>query len=158
MLMPLTPQHCFVAYDLQVYTVGRLINNRVAVTKKEDAEAINELQYLNADNNIYFHSWEDRQYTAQCFGAAEGRRIESNSEVTFWVPINHSKNVVRYVKATREQGMQAGEWLTNIRMRYPEPSRWFAPLRFRSSPRTFYNGSLVGHVRRREWLTRRPRY
>jgi Protein of unknown function (DUF4238) len=80
-LMPLTPHLCFVCYDGQVYTAPNLINGRIVVTKSNDAEAVNELQYLNAAENIYFRCWDDREYIKNSFEAVRERRPKEPAEM-----------------------------------------------------------------------------
>ena len=57
--MPLTPRLLLLCYDHNVYTVRRI--GRFVETKSDrDVEACNELQYLNALENVYFGDWAQK--------------------------------------------------------------------------------------------------
>jgi hypothetical protein len=50
--MPLTPRYAVICYDNQIYTAPDLVDGRLVVKRDEDANAINEFQYLKAAENM----------------------------------------------------------------------------------------------------------
>jgi hypothetical protein len=52
-IMPLSPKAAVMAYDGGVYTIDGKVGCKVYIDDRSDIEALNELQYLKAQNNIY---------------------------------------------------------------------------------------------------------
>ncbi len=156
-LMPLAPRLCFVCYDRQVYTAPDLSNGRIVLTKESDVEAVNEFQYLKAAENIYFGQWDDREHIENSFEAVRERRPKEWAEIKHLIPDGVDEIGERYVLGTFDEARQAGHSMIQLTSRHPEPTRWLSAITYRSSPRTFYNGSAAGHVRKAEWLGKRDR-
>lgn len=130
MTMPLAPKLAIICYDRLVYTVPDVCDGRIVVQDAADVEALNELQFLNAAENVYFSRWEDRDYVQRECRAVKEKRPNK------WIPI------------ARDPGASASS--PQILIVRPPPTRQFAPLQIRSDAKTFY-GDAVGHVRREEW-------
>jgi len=163
-LMPLTPRYAVICYDNQIYTAPDLVDGRLIVRRDEDANAINEFQFLKAAENVYFKDWDTRQQIVDEFAKYKDGRREDWSEIYVLVPDDDGKDgamrnkdgkLQNYRIGTREEGRAAGSALLRMSFVYPVPSRWFPQLKFRTKPKTFYNGTGVGHVRKEEWLTSR---
>jgi hypothetical protein len=90
------------------------------------------------------------------FEAERDRRPTESSEIEHLVLAGLGHLGRRYVSGTFEQAKQAGHSMILLSSEYAEPTRWFSKIKYRSSPKTFYNGSAAGHVRKDEWLTSRP--
>lgn len=58
----------------------------------------------------------------------------------------------RWRRATEEERKAAKHLTVMTSPRHPAPSRWLSKLRYRMPIRTFFDGSAMGHVRKREWL------
>jgi hypothetical protein len=157
--LPISPDFAVISYDGQVYTVPDLIEGRIILTRDADVEALNELQFLKAAENIYFNSWDDREYVREQFLAYKDNRPSAWSEITHFVPDTTGKSHYRirgepqrYRVGTLEEGKKAGQSLMAMSFKYPVPRRWFPPLKFRPKLKTFYEGTGVGHVRKEAWL------
>ena len=150
--MPLTPRLGLFCYDGLIYTIPSLVNQRMVLTKTEDVEAFNELQYLKAAASVYFQRWDDAEYVRGSFERVRDRRPESWATIkhSFFVGIRDSKET--YQEGTLEQAKASGQSLMLMSFKYPVPSVWLSQLKFRDKTKTFNNGSAVGHVRKREWL------
>jgi hypothetical protein len=162
-----TPRYAAICYDNHVYTAPDLVDGRLVVKRDEDANAINELQFLKAAENIYFKDWETRQHIVDEYARYKGNRRDDWSVVTMLVPDDAGKDgamrrpdgtIQNYRVGTREEGMAAGSALMRMSFVYPVPSTWFPQLKYRGKPKTFYNGTAVGHVRKEEWLRSRDGY
>jgi len=68
LLLPITPQILFMAYDGDIYTVPNA-NGCVEITKAEDVTALNAHQFMNCRANVYFEDWEDRELVERAFNA-----------------------------------------------------------------------------------------
>jgi hypothetical protein len=148
--MPLSPKLAVICYDGLVYTIPDLVDGRIVVVKVDAIEALNEFQNLKAGENVYFQDWEKRDYVREEFLAVKARRPTAWSAVTHLVPVA-GKNET-YVEGTVEEAKRAGKSLLKMSFKYPQPSRWFPPLKFRGKPKTFFEETGAGHVRKAEWL------
>ena len=63
--------------------------------------------------------------------------------------------VEKYREGTPEEELTAKETIVSVAFEYPVPGSWPTALKFRDKPKTFYNGTGIGHVRKEEWLTPR---
>jgi hypothetical protein len=155
-LMPISPRLSLILYDQQVYTLPNATGQSfVDLTRDDDVDALNQIQYLSAANNIYFQDWNDAErITSEVAALAKIR--------TAAVPV--SKMLVRdyndhgpgeaYRTGSAEEEATARETIVMTSFRQPEPPSWLSLLKFRSKLKTFSNGSAVGHVRKAEWLHR----
>jgi hypothetical protein len=154
-VLPLAPRFAVICYDGLVYSLPGLKDGRLYLRNASDVEALNELEQLKASANIYFSKWEDRDYVRERFLAAKDRRPTEWCSITHLVPVGQDKTEERYREGTIEEAKKAGRSLMQMSFKYPEPSLWFFPLKYRNKPKTFYEGTGVGHVRKKEWLRRR---
>jgi hypothetical protein len=60
-----------------------------------------------------------------------------------------------YRSGSADEEANAKETIVMTSFRQPQPLDWPLILKFRSKPRTFFNGSATGHVRKAEWLNPR---
>jgi hypothetical protein len=159
--MPIAPQFAVLCYDGQVYTVPDLKGGRIILKNEAAVEALNELQFLHAAENVYFSQWDDRERVIAQFLAVKENRPSAWSTITHLVPDNEQGKEERYhIRGeqeryrigTLEEAKKARKFVMKMSPKYPEPTRWFPPLKFRPKPKTFYEGTGVGHVRKEEWL------
>jgi hypothetical protein len=144
-----------VCYDGLVYTVPDLTHGRIVVKDVAAIEALNELQNLKAAENIYFSNWEDRHDVRDQFLAVKDNRPKEWSVVKHLVPVGVENGYEQYREGTLAEAKKAGKSLVRLSFKYPRPTRWFPAIKFRSKPKTFHNGTGVGHVRKAEWLSSR---
>jgi hypothetical protein len=149
--MPLTPTLSVICYDGRVYTCPDLSNGRVVLKKDADAEALNELQYLRAAENVYFSHWSDREDVLRSFDRVRAGRREDWFVFKYLLPVPGQPGTFREADNV-EEGKAAQRALIEWSFIYPTPSTWMSGLKFRSDPRTFSNGSAVGKVRKKAWL------
>lgn len=154
-VMPLTPRLSLMCYDGQVYTLDAT-NGRLLVKNDAMADAFNDIQMLAASENIYFRDWAQREYVQRRFLALKDKRPAAYSTVETFVPDGEDEHAEHYRPGTVDEGRAAKRSLLAVRFNFPQPERWIPGLRFRDKPKTFYNGTGIGHVRKREWLRGRP--
>ena len=151
--MPLSPRYAVICYDNQVYTLDATIGGRVVLKSESTVDAYNDIQCIEADNNIYFQKWEDGEYVRERFAAVQHKRRPASFVKTF-VPDGETENAEHYRPGTVDEGRAAKRSLIAVQFNFPEPDRWIPGLRYRPKPTTFYNGTGMGHVRKIEWLRR----
>lgn len=163
LLMPLSTRIAVICYDSQVYTAPRLIDGRLIVERDDDADAINQFQYLKASENVYFRNIADRDRVIAEFNRYKGNRPSSWSKADVLVQddagtagaLLDEDGVARnYRIATPEEGRTAKSVVLKMNHIYPVPDRWFPQLTYRANPKTFYQGLGAGHMRKKGW---RPR-
>jgi hypothetical protein len=150
--MPLSPRLCVMWYDRGVYTVPNASGTPfVEIKKADDAAAVNEWQYLSAQDNIYFTRWNDRVYVQEQVEKSSARREEAKPRTTTFIR-DYAMSGESYRPGTPEEEAAAKETLAMSSQVHPKPSTWPSQIKFRLKPRTFSNDSAVGHVRSAEWL------
>jgi hypothetical protein len=152
LFMPLTPRWYVVGYDKGVYTVPENRGWYVQTTSEDDIGALNELQYLRAAQNLYFSNWTDGETIGAEFEQAKARRPASWSRAEVLVSVQKNDTGELFREANESERLTAPRSMVRLVSEYPTPSRWFSKLKFRSSPRTYTNGTAIGHVRKPEWL------
>jgi hypothetical protein len=153
--MPLSPELSFVAYDGAAYTTDRSGDGFVDLKHDHDIRALNGLQFLVAEKNLYFSPNQDYAAFADQIDEASAEREMAVPDTQVLIPIEGSKGAYRSAKPGEE--MTARQMLLATSFRYPTPSSWPSKLRMREKVKTFENGSAVGHVRKAEWLTSKER-
>lgn len=148
--MPLTTKLALICYDGLVYTAHDLEKGRIILAKHKDVEALNELQYLRATSCIYYSSWDSCEYVQKQFEAAKPHRTSEFAVFAHYIPIDEEENTYRQV--SKKEAKAAGKSIIHSTFKYPTPSAWLSKLSFRNKPKTFTNGTAVGHVRKEDWL------
>lgn len=154
-VMPLTPRIALICYDGQVYTLD-VTGGRLLVKNDAAAEAFNDIQMLAASENIYFRDWAQREYMQRRFLTIKEKRPAAYSTVETFVPDGEDEHGEHYRPGTVNEGRAAKRSLLAVRFNHPQPKRWIPGLRYRDKPKTFYNGTGIGHVRKNEWLRGPP--
>lgn len=152
--LPLSPRYMLMGYDSDVHTVPDTRGHHVSITNRADADALNELQYLKAGENIYFSQWDDRQHVEQSFGQIVQRRPKAWHRITVLVPDGTTERGERFRRATDEERRTFPDRTIVISTLHPIPSRWILKLKYRDPVRTWYNGSAAGYVRKAVWEQR----
>lgn len=150
-VMPLTPRLSLICYDGGVYTLD-VTDGRLLVKNDAAAEAFNDIQMLGASENIYFRDWTQREYVQRRFLALKDKRPAAYATVETFVPDGEDEQAEHYRPGTVDEGRAAKRSLLAVRFNHPQPERWIPGLRYRDKPKTFYNGTGIGHVRKSEWL------
>jgi hypothetical protein len=150
--LPLTPRHALMCYDGLVYTMQGRDGYLARVRASSDVNALNEFQALNCRKNLYFSSWKERDYVHERLVAVSDRRRDRH-EIEVLIRVGGDGSGEYYRAATDEEKTGNGPFILHSQSIFPEPRLWFSCLKFRDPPRTFSNGSAVGHVRKLEWLT-----
>jgi predicted nucleic acid-binding protein len=152
--MPLSPRLSLLAYDTNVYTVPNATGEPfVSVTKSADVHALNQFQYLSASQNVYFQALGDAERIGSEIGELADIRTGAGPTSEVLVRDPEADGIGEaYRRGSAEEEATARESIIVSGFRRPAPPNWPSVLKYRSKPRTFYNGTAVGHVRREEWL------
>ena len=144
--MPLTPRMYALCYDGAVYTIPRGTGEYwVEADRLADIHALNVVQYLSAAQNLYFRSWDERTVIAEeAKGVANERAKEKLRFYTF---------DREHQSVGEADGSTQPETVTGFEAFNPCPPIWPSFIKYRAKPKTFSDGSSLGAVRKREWLT-----
>jgi hypothetical protein len=142
------------AYDQNVYTMPNATGRaRVDLTRIDDVYAMNQIQYLSADKNMYLRSWNDAERISSEVSELAKMRAQVGAVSQMLVrDYNHHAHSEVYRRGSADEEANAIETIVMTSFRQPEPTKWPCLLKFCSKPKTFFNGSAVGHVRKAEWL------
>lgn len=147
LFMPLTPKILFLAYDPAVYTVPDLRGRVCRLHKPSDIHAANELQFINATENIYFLDWSDLSAIRSKFRAVADRRGPAYKFAVMVADGEDELGTKRYRRATEVEKDSPGSKMIINQPQYPIPRNWISAIHFRSNPVAYMDGSAVGFVR-----------
>jgi len=71
---PLSPDICLILYDKDMYKIGSKNRNTLSVCNVNDVKDINKLQFINANENIYFNDEVQDSYVKQIYQTNEKLR------------------------------------------------------------------------------------
>lgn len=151
---PLSPRLLLLCYDGDVYTVNGKTQFFVSVTKNRDVYSCNELQYLNASQNIYFSRWKQKGQIESEFKAIESRRQGSRHRILKFVEDEPTTDGQRYRRVGKRDAVSDNKMLIGISPVHVFPTVWISKLLFRSRMKFRCDGSLAGYVRESEWRKR----
>lgn len=129
--MPLTPRLLLLCYDQNVYTVMR--NGPFAETKSaQDVEACNELQYLNALENVYFGDWTQKADVEARSAELRKRRPPSRTRFTrFEEDGRSSDGMQRYRRMAPGARLEQDSMIIGASPVHVFPEKWLSKVQFR---------------------------
>jgi hypothetical protein len=151
LVLPVAPHLAAFFFDIGAYSVSIPRGTRfVSVSRSSDVHALNELQQLNAEQNIYFSSWTHRErFIVRDEYVARQRGLEPNVQ-TFVRDEALGDGAFR--AGTRQEEASISQRVIQATTPHPRPRSWPSILKNRKNPITFGNGSAAGLVRKAEWL------
>jgi hypothetical protein len=150
--LPISPAMAVVAYDKDVYTVPEKTGHVVDLTDVRDVFALNELQYLNASQSIYFSDWGERERLLSEVSQLLVSRKDRWSTLSVLVHDRDTETGETYRKGSELEEATARKRVFVSSTNYPVPTSWCSKFKFRTPVKAFSNGSAAGWVRRKEWL------
>jgi hypothetical protein len=166
--MPVSPRLSVFCFDPQVYSLPNASGTQfVEITTEADAYALNEVQYLHANKNLYFQKWEDfNRISSEVVLLLERRSLAAKAIVyirderairpSAIIRDPETGEFRRYRKGTPEEESTATQKLIGGSIPAPRPFVWPSKLKLRAKPTTYFNGTAIGHVRKPEWLVKLP--
>ena len=131
LFLPLTPKLALIAYDTDAYGAPNKRGNWIPISRPRDVLALNELQYLNCDANIYFQAWDDRDRIAAEYKEAAPRRLSIVHRLWVGIKVGENSEADMYRRATKEETTTLGTKIVTVSPVFPTPRHWFSGLRFR---------------------------
>ena len=155
-VLPMSPRRLFLLYDGGVYTIPDKTNGRLRIRREASVRAFNELQYIRAAENIYFADWQTHAKVVTELDAVKQHRREAWTTVRVLLRDHLDREYKHFRQPLSDQErIDAKEKLIHLRSEFPTSTTWATEIKFRDPVRTFSNGSAMGMVRQREWLTSR---
>jgi hypothetical protein len=145
--LPLSPRYLLLVYDPNVYRIEA--TRGICKVSGRDVEALNELQYIRADKNIYFSNWNNRNLISDRSDQYRVNRPEKWSETEVYVKDedNIDTGSIRYRKGDEREAKTSLNSLISIRPVHLYPAKWASILKYKSRPKMFSTGSSVGFIR-----------
>lgn len=152
LVLPLSPRLALVCYDGAVYTVPDKIGETVYLRRSSDITAINELQFLNATNNLYFSKWSERDQLLD--ELHRHRAVRPTKPYVFDVFVK-SRAFEQYTEFRRAESQSdldgARDALMNFSIRHPGAASWPSVISYRSPIREVNTGTAAGRMRAKAW-------
>ena len=149
--LPLTPQYLMLSYDKNVYRIEGFRNGCVPVRKATDINCLNELQHLNALNNIYFSGWDKREKIL-----SEAQRLDSERRperfCVNYAVFDHRSERGEVFRAISDMSEVSGTERAMIatHMWALRPTQWPSFLKYRHKPKYLVVGSAKNWLRRND--------
>ncbi|MEQ8286656.1 DUF4238 domain-containing protein [Thalassospira sp.] len=144
-VLPVTPRFCIIFYDSGVHWIEGKRGNFVDINRYQDLVALNLLQCLKAESNIYFRDKANIGDVAAWFSKVSKHRVESWCNVNIGVEDPEKPGVF---KVLREGEIANGtKFLYHVEDVRAQPVEWMSFLKYRLKPDTYSDGSAMGHVR-----------
>ena len=150
--LPISPRQVICVYDGGLYKIDEhsLIAN---IKKPADVLAINEFQYLNAQQNFYFHDAADGERLAAEYSAVEGLRVAGMVKTIEMAEVAEAKGFKKYRYVANSVSADSGRSkVVMFQSVHRRPRKWPSILEIRSRITAYENGSAMGLVRNPEWL------
>ena len=145
LFFPLSPRLLFLCYDANVYSVD-VSQQRVRMHSVQDVLVCNDLQYLNARENIYFASSTDGDRVACEAANASSRRPSTRMSFTAYGKLPPAKpGIERYRQLVPDE--RVDEVLVTMSPVHVFPTSWPSMLKDRDRPIYLFDGSLGGYMR-----------
>lgn len=143
--MPMSPRLSMFWYDKSVYSLSNASGTPyIEIDRAEDVEALNELQLLSADQNVYFSRWEEAAFIGAKLEELSAARANAGNETQVFVRDQTIRDKEIYRRGSRDEEKTARESLIATGYNFPEPTTWVSMLKFRDKPKVFSDGSAVG--------------
>jgi hypothetical protein len=151
LVLPVAPRLAAFFFDIGVYTVSIPQGTRfVSVTDDSDVRALNELQQLNAEQNIYFSTWSHRErFVARDERVARQRELKPSMQT---LVRDEAMPDGAFRRGSAQEEAASRQRVIHAKSKHPRPRFWPGFLKKRKKPITFSNGSAAGLVRKAEWL------
>lgn len=145
LILPLSPEYCFVAYDKKVYSIHHN-KNTLKIKRDRDIEIINQFQIINCNYNIYLNSISSFE---SYYKKYLGLRLPSRYKITYSIldEENHNYKKFKVIPSSELKNYKYPETLTHISTQHPEPDFWPSFLQWNILGYGFSNDSGQGHVR-----------
>lgn len=130
-VLPLSPRLLLLAYDPTVYAATSGNHHVLSIDKNRDVYACNELQCLNASQNIYFSDWRQRDQIASHVKAVASLRGRSRANFATLVPESRGPQHQTYRRAEMHEAKGSQRALIAVSAHNVVPRLWMSKLRFR---------------------------
>lgn len=150
LILPISPEVLFVAYDPAVYDVPN-VDGWVALDNTEDADAFNQHQMLNAFSNVYLCDIEQKEYARHAFDRLRTLRPTSRCQFRYYVLVQSKvggRRADQYRPVSKAEIGEDEETLMAFSPVRAVPASWPSQLTLRRDAHGFSNGSAGGIVRK----------
>jgi hypothetical protein len=145
--MPVSTRLAVLFYDGDVYTIPDKVGFNLTIQSENDARAFNELQFIKANENIYFQDWNQLDAIREGFAAVRDRRLDVHFRFNLLVPIEGHEG--RYRVSDDISLTPEGSSIIHLESVSFYPRIWPSKLRYRHDMHGYSDGSAAGYARRR---------
>ncbi len=134
-VLPLSPRLLFLCLDADTYSVTPADRTALSITTDRDVYACNELQGLNARENIYFSDWGQKDQVASHITDLEPHRSRPRLSFKTFTRDRRVGNYQTYRSASMAEAQEAQRALIGFAAHNVLPRIWMSALRLRERPR-----------------------
>ena len=150
---PMSPRLLLVCFDGDVYSARNKNRHIISIVKERDISSCNELQYMNARNNLYFADWSERCLIDRNIGTVKGRP-SFRTIISKFVEEEELEFGTRFRELGDLESPQGDGILIQLSQTRAFPSSWMSTIAFRRKVKLVDTGSAAGPVRQHTWNDR----
>lgn len=136
--LPITPRICLFMYDASVYHIGP--SWKLEVQSRDDVDALNLFQIMNANENVYFSSATSVSCIRSLLQRHRDERRTSRYNLTFAVPDGSNATHKRYAVVDDQTAASARQVLFHGKQVHLNPPLWPSFLRYRRTAHGYTRG------------------
>lgn len=155
LFLPMSPRIQLVCYDSAIYSANLSSKNVISATKEKDVIALNELQFLKANENIYFRNWENKEHIMNQYLKYSSERMKKWHHIQKFIKVEQGEGYEKFTPASGAEFAKSKANLIVLTHYNVELSLWFSGIRFRQKLAYRYDGSAAGYMRDKVWKTYR---
>lgn len=147
MWLPLSSRLCIFFYDRNIYFVPEMHGFLLRLADPTDVKAVNEFQFLQARDNVYFENELEKKYFQSELNGILSRRVNRNFEVERLYAVSEtSEGVLFSNKETDTKNGKRQELLTVGRAQLI-PDNWLSKIKWHPNPRFERRGAIPARIR-----------
>ncbi|MGY5807240.1 DUF4238 domain-containing protein [Rhizobium sp. LEGMi198b] len=151
LFLPINPIYSISFYDGGIYTLPDKLKYTLRLKKYSDVKALNQLQIIKAQKNIYFSTWQERDELLAELCEIKDKRPSKWHEIHYAIedPQRSQDGLTSYRAVyTAEERKEAQRALIHLHQIPLVPSSWPSAIKFRRPARYIDTKSGAGLIRR----------
>lgn len=148
LLLPIAPKLALICFDPAAYHFENRRGCWVDLTDSRDVDALNELQFISCNENIYFCDWSELSSVRSGYTGA--RHLRPSEWFRNWVGVleEETETIEFYRRVAPDELPDMRPRIVSGSPIYPAPSKWLSSLGYRLKVYGYTNGSAVGYIRK----------
>lgn len=147
LLLPITPNIMFVAYDCDVYSIPHQ-DGWTTISQKRDVEAFNQHQLLNCRLNFFFKSIQHHEFIDTSFKSVAEIKPPARHRINYAIFDYQEGEYTRYKVVDYKTAEHHEKAIIHTETLHYNPSLWPSIIQWRNKGVVYTNGTGAGYLRK----------